>query len=126
MLQLESEKADLVWRLDGERLNVPIKLEYTEILFWLKSFTDGDANDEKHRERLIDTFINKIVLWNDKAYITYNVNGMDGEKVTVEQIIADFEKENEPNLKSSTRNSVVVATGLEPVTSCVSGKYSTN
>ena len=47
----------------------------------------------RNRDRLIDTFLSKIVLFNDKFYVTLNIKGADGKKLTVEQIIKDFENE---------------------------------
>ena len=94
-LELESDKADILWRIDGEKMNVPIKLVYDEVVFWFVQFTQGDINDEKFRERIIDTFINKIILWNDKILITYNIKGTDGNRLTVEEIVKDFETEQQ-------------------------------
>lgn len=93
ILKLQSEKADLIWRLDGEKLNKPIKLDRQEVIFWFSQFANGNTGDEQFRERLIDTFINKVIVWNEYAIITYNIKGKDNEKITVDQIIADFEKE---------------------------------
>ena len=80
MLQLESEKADLIFRIDGERLDVPIKLDRDEIIFWFEQFAKGDINDTKFKERLAETFVNKVIVWNDKILIVYNVKGRDNEK----------------------------------------------
>ena len=93
MLQLESEKADLLFRIDGEKLNIPIKLDYDKVVYYFSQFASGDPNDAQFRERLIDSFVNKVIVWNDKAIITYNINGLDGEKITAEQIISDFKKQ---------------------------------
>ena len=97
MLQLESDKADLLWRIDGEKLDVPIKLDLDETIFYFESFAKGDVNDPKFRERLVDAFVNKVILWNDKMIIVYNVKGTDSEKVTIEEIISDYEQEKEKN-----------------------------
>ena len=93
LIELEADKADLQWRIDGERMNTPIKLVYDEVVYWFVQFTQGDVNDEQFRERIIDTFINKIILWNDRIIITYNIKGRDSEKVTIDEIIKDFENE---------------------------------
>jgi len=95
MLILESEKADLTWRLDGERLDVPIKLDLDETIFWFEQFAKGDPNDTKFKERLAETFVNKVIVWNNKILIVYNVKGTDNEKITVEQILDDYAKEQE-------------------------------
>lgn len=38
----------------------------------LEQFRKGDINDEKYRQALIDTFVNKIYLYDDKMTILYN------------------------------------------------------
>jgi len=90
MLALESKKADLQLEIDEEKLNKPIPLVYDEIVFWLESFMDGDTNCKMFRELLIDVFVNKVILYNDKIIIVYNIKDGDNEKITVEEIIKDF------------------------------------
>ena len=93
MLQLQSEKADLIWRIDGEKLDIPIKLDLDETIFWFEQFANGETQDRAYCERLIDTFVNKVILWNDKMIIVYNIKGADNDKITVEEIIAEYENE---------------------------------
>ena len=90
MLKLESEKADLQFRIDGERLNVPAKLDYDKVVDYLELFANGDPTNAQFRENLVDTFVNKIIMWNNEMIITYNILGKDGKKVTVQEIIDDF------------------------------------
>jgi hypothetical protein len=71
-------------------LKQPIKLVYNEVKYWFLQFINGNADDEQFRERIIDCFINKVILWNDKIIITFNVKGTDNEKVSVDEIIADY------------------------------------
>ena len=93
MLQLQSEKADLLWRIDGEKLDIPIKLDLDETIFWFEQFANGETQDRAYCERLIDTFVNKVILWNDKMIIVYNIKGADNDKITVEQILSEYENE---------------------------------
>ena len=74
-------------------MNIPLKLDFDKLVYWFEQFKNGDVNDPRHRERLIDGLVNKVIVWNDRIIITYNINGLDGKQVTVEQIIEDFEKE---------------------------------
>ncbi|MDR0696459.1 MAG: hypothetical protein LBF68_02795 [Christensenellaceae bacterium] len=53
-------------------------------------FINGNADDEQFRERIIDCFINKVILWNDKIIITFNIKGTDNEKVCVDEIINGY------------------------------------
>lgn len=43
-----------------------------EVKFFLNQFKQGDINDEKYRQALIDTFVNKIYLYDEKMTILYN------------------------------------------------------
>ena len=124
MIELESEKSDLNWRIEGERLNTPIKLIYDEVVFWFIQFTKGDINDEAFRQRIVDTFINKIILWNEKIIITYNIKGRDGDKITVEEIIADFEQEqaNKEKHPSSSVEQSGDPTGIRTPDTAVKGR----
>lgn len=97
LLELESIKADLIYKIDEEKLNIPIPLEYNQVKFWFMKFTQGQADDEIFRERIIDTFINKVILWNDKIIITFNIKGKDGNTITVDDIIKDFDTQS-PNI----------------------------
>jgi len=99
MLELESQKADLEHLIDEEKLDTPLPLVEEEVIFWLSQFQNGDINDLKFRERLIDTFVNKIIIYNDKMIIVFNVREQDNEKLTVKEIIDDFAEYEKTNPK---------------------------
>ena len=44
-----------------------------EVRFFMEQFKKGDINDIKYRQALVDTFINKIYLYDDKMTILYNI-----------------------------------------------------
>ncbi|MDR0850150.1 MAG: hypothetical protein LBN07_01550 [Christensenellaceae bacterium] len=80
ILEYESRKAELQFEIAEEKLNIPITLTEDMILFWLESFVSGDINDPDFRERLIDCFVCKIILYNDKIIIVFNIKGRDNKK----------------------------------------------
>lgn len=45
----------------------------------VKALTEGDKNDEMFRKRLIDTFVSKVYVYNDKYIVFYNVTGYTEE-----------------------------------------------
>ena len=45
-----------------------------QIICWLEHFRTFDINKLEHRRRFIDTFINRIFLYDDKMVITFNYN----------------------------------------------------
>ena len=95
VLALESKKTDLLNEIEEERLNTPVQLSFDEYVYWFESFAYGDTSDEKFRERLIDAFVNKVILFNDKIIIVYNIkDGGDKEKITVEEVLDDFNSDS--------------------------------
>ena len=90
-LALESQKVELQNEIESEKLNAPIRLTLDQYIFWFEQFKDGDTSCEKFRERLIDAFINKVILFDDKIIIVYNIKDGDNEKISVTEIIKDFE-----------------------------------
>ena len=40
--------------------------------FWLHKFRQLDMTQEKHRQMLIDTFVNAIFVYDDKLLLTFN------------------------------------------------------
>ena len=87
----EAEKADLLFKIDGEKLNQVIKLTEDEILFWLLQFREGKEDDKAFKDRLVETFINKMILYNDKLVVVFNIQGKDGDKLSIDQLIKDLE-----------------------------------
>ena len=58
----QAEKADLEVQLAREKMIRPV-LTYDEVKFFFEKFKNGDANDYSFRAALIDTFVNKIYLY---------------------------------------------------------------
>ena len=50
-----------------------------EIHFFLNQFRKGDINDAKYRQALVDTFVNKIYLYDDKMTVLYNTQDSHSE-----------------------------------------------
>ena len=69
------QKNDL--EIDLSKLRIANKIRYTEsdIVVWLKSFCKGDLFDMEFRRRIIDTFINSVYLYDDRAIVFYNIRG---------------------------------------------------
>ena len=69
--ELEQQKSYLSVEITKEELSHP-KLERDEILFWLKRFRELDTTKLSHRRRLIDSFVNSIILYDDRMIFTGN------------------------------------------------------
>lgn len=50
-----------------------------EIRFFLNQLRKGDINDTKYRQALVDTFINKIYLYDDRMTVLYNTQDSHSE-----------------------------------------------
>ena len=98
--ELEAAKEELEVKIANEKLAKP-KLTEEQILFYLHKFRVLDMSKQSHRQRLIDTFINRIYLYDDKLVITFNHK--DGaQTITLNDIeTALAEQENGSDLVSS-------------------------
>lgn len=56
-----------------------------EVRFFLNQFRKGDVNDAKYRQALIDTFVNRIYLYDDKMTVLYNTQDSHSD-VTIDDL----------------------------------------
>ena len=94
--ELEQRKSDLEMALMTEEAEHPI-LPKEEIKYWISKFKDGDVNDMRYKQKLIDTFVNSVYLYDDKLIITYNFR--DGARtITFEEVNnSDLVQDGPPN-----------------------------
>ena len=74
---LEETKADLEVKIVQEELQKPT-LTSKQVLFFLHQFRELDTSKPEHRQRLVDSFVNTIFLFDDKIVFTFNYK--DSEK----------------------------------------------
>lgn len=98
--ELEEAKADLEVRIANEKLAKP-KISEEQFLHFLHKVQILDTSKPAHRQRLIDTFINRIYLCDDKLVITYNHK--DGaETIALDSVETSLaKKENGSDLVNS-------------------------
>ena len=73
----QAEKADFETQIAREKMINPI-LTFDEVKFFFEKFKNGDANDTTFRTALIDTFVNKIYLYDgDDSRIEIFCNASD-------------------------------------------------
>lgn len=69
--ELEASKEEILLRIDQEKISNPkVSVEYLE--FWFEQFRRLDMSILEHRRTLVDTFINKVYLYDDKVIIGIN------------------------------------------------------
>lgn len=69
--ELEVVKSDLEIKILQEEMQRPL-LKREHITFWIYRFRKLDVTKPEQRQRLIDSFLNAIYLFDDKLVITFN------------------------------------------------------
>ena len=69
--ELEARKAEIEVQIAKEKIAKP-KLTRDQVCCYLYHFRTFDTNNFEHRRRFIDTFINRIFLYDDKIVIAFN------------------------------------------------------
>lgn len=77
IMQKRAERTELQNELAKEKIQYPV-LTIPQVKFFLERFKNGNVNDLKYRKALIDTFVRKVVLYDDKMTILYN--SQDGQE----------------------------------------------
>ena len=83
--ELEASKSETEVKILQEQMQKPL-LTREQILFWLHRFKVIDTSKHDQRQRLIDTFVNAIFLYDDKIVLAFNYK--DGSKILT---LADIE-----------------------------------
>ena len=100
ILQKKNEHTELERMILEESASHPTPT-VQEVRFFLNQFRKGNVNDEKYRQALVDTFVRKIYLYDDKMTILYNTQ--DGHSdVSLDDL-------------GSSKGVMVEARGVEPL-----------
>lgn len=99
LTQLEEAKEELLVRIEQEKLEKP-KISAEFMTFWLHRFRKLDVTQEKHRQMLVDTFVNAVYVYDDKLLLTFNFK--DGTRtITLTDAKIAEEKNSGSNLDCS-------------------------
>ena len=99
----QAERIGLEAQLAREKMLSP-DLTFEQVRFFFEKFKHGDVNDLTYRRALVDTFVGKIYLFDDKLVVFCNA----GEHSKIECPIGEI---------GSPMGQMVEATGLEPAAS---------
>lgn len=69
--ELEETKSLLEYKIIKEQIEKPI-ITREQILCWLQAFRTYDMTKPKHRQQLVDYFVNLVYVYEDKIIINYN------------------------------------------------------
>ena len=84
--ELEAEKERLTVSILQEQIKKP-RITEEQVRYWLCRFRDLDPTKQEHRQRLIDSFVNAVYVYDDKLLLTFNYK--DGEETIS---LADIER----------------------------------
>lgn len=79
MFELEAQKADLVSRIEYEKIEQPI-IPREEFVQMLRAMAAGDPQDETFRRRIIEGFVSAVYLYDDRFAVTYHFTDRGGEE----------------------------------------------
>jgi DNA invertase Pin-like site-specific DNA recombinase len=73
MATLENERLRLEQQLSIEQLSA-VSMTKDEITFFLSHLRNGNINDEKYRQILVNVFLNSVYLYDDKLTLIFNTS----------------------------------------------------
>lgn len=82
--ELESQKKEIESQINDEQLSHPI-IPQAQILFTLHNYRTIDTSTKERKQRLIDSFVHSIYLYDDRFVITFNCKSQ-AKTVTFEEI----------------------------------------
>lgn len=106
LLKAESRTKDLAIRIRVLEADHQITISRDDLISWLETLRDGDANDRKFQEQMIDTFISRAYVYDDRIRLKWNLTKEHGE-VTIPFEISD-EKEDGAESKSVRINETLL------------------
>lgn len=105
MTKLEIEKAKTIQDIKEEKNHTYI--EYDKVVYFLEQMRNGDVSDQRYRQRLINCFINKVFLWDNKIIVTFNIkkSEISMKLPELQDLVCSFEGTNGAPLRFiRTRN----------------------
>lgn len=96
--ELEKVKSDLEIKIIQEEMQRPL-LKREQITFWIHRFRKIDVTKTEHRQRLIDSFVNAVYLYDDHLVLTFNYK--DGSKTISLDDVTDLKNNNGSDLDAS-------------------------
>lgn len=122
MKELEIANKDLQETITSRETLVIKPLDKNVIYSFLCSFKDIDLTDQLACQRLVDMFINKVVLYDNYCEIYFNTNGDKSKQLKLKEqpdidseILFESKKKEQSKLKSSDYSLLAERKGFEPL-----------
>lgn len=74
LLDLEKEKKQLTAKIAAQRADI-ITISRNDIIAGLEMFRDGDVTDKQYQEKLFDTFLVAVYVYDDSLKIVFSFSG---------------------------------------------------
>lgn len=100
--KLERENAELNATIESEKA-LQINYTYDDIRKWLEHFRTLDYTKTKNRKALIDTFIYKVLLYDDKMKLIFNLKDGQKNELLLNLIFPDYPDRNGGADENSTK-----------------------
>lgn len=82
--ECEAEKKEIEQEIAKENLEHPV-FTREQLRFWFENFRELDPKNQRHREILVDKFVNSIILYDDKIEFFFNF-AKDKKSLTMEEL----------------------------------------
>lgn len=80
MEELEERRAELEVAIEAAQRELT-SLSREQVIFWLEKFRGGDYADPDYQQKVIETFVNAVYLYDDRLRIVYNYSKNGSETV---------------------------------------------
>ena len=81
--EMDRLRSDAQLELDQLENDQPIKITKDEIIRWLNSFLAGNHNDPDFQQKIIDTLVSQVVMFDDHIVIGFNLTGKKVSKINL-------------------------------------------
>ena len=115
--ELEQEKENLEIKIAQQKAKSISTLDANKVYKWFLSFQNIDTTDKLACKRMIDMFVNKVVLYDDYFDIYFNSSDDENKQIKLENAedFCEIEKEQ----PGSDCSRLVPMAGVEPARSCL-------
>lgn len=83
---LTAQKEALEEKIALAEFATEIEVTHEQLEFWFEQFAKCDGGDIETRQYLVNYFINKIILFDDKCVIVYNHMGKNRDELSLDEI----------------------------------------
>ena len=115
--ELEQEKEDLEIKIARQKTKTITPLDVDKVYNWFLSFQNIDTGDKLACKRMIDMFVNKIVLYDDYFDIYFTTSDDESKNIKLDNQ-EDFEEIEKEQPSGSDCSRLVQKMGVEPTRCC--------